>query len=178
MQLLVVASAIIILLWVFHTFPVTETTTMRCIRGAQGAHPQRLGKPSESPVRARSSKQGATHGGMLPVLNPHLNIQDMVQNLVLLEDHLFHPHKRCKDCIRKHFVQIIAFGDEAASLCCKDKHLPKDLDMVATVDDVRRLFLKWTKAVDDEKNIEDVACQLRFVRKHLMKFYGEPYVPV
>ena len=63
---------------------------------------------------------------LLPIMNPLFNMREICKQMVLLEDHLNNIRKRCHDCIRKHFLTIEAFFEEAISL---DKDL-KYLDIL------------------------------------------------
>ena len=53
---------------------------------------------------------------LLPVFSPLFNMREICKQVVLLEDHLNNPRKRCPDCIKKHFLTIEAFFEEAVSL--------------------------------------------------------------
>lgn len=57
---------------------------------------------------------------LLPVHEPLYNLREMAKQMVLLEDHLLHPRKRCMDCIRKHLLTIEALAEEAATLAKPD----------------------------------------------------------
>jgi hypothetical protein len=59
---------------------------------------------------------GAARSGMLPVMDPEHNVRETAKQLALLEDHLFHPAKRCADCIRKHLLTAEALAEEATTL--------------------------------------------------------------
>ncbi len=50
------------------------------------------------------------------LLTPALNLRDVVKQMLLLEDHLLQPDRRCPDCIRKHLLKIEALVEEARSL--------------------------------------------------------------
>jgi hypothetical protein len=50
------------------------------------------------------------------IFDPAHNMREVNKQLLLLEDHLFHPPKYCPDCIRKHLMKAEAFADEAHSL--------------------------------------------------------------
>ena len=50
------------------------------------------------------------------IFDPAHNMREVNKQLLLLEDHLFHPPKYCPDCIRKHLMKSEAFADEAYSL--------------------------------------------------------------
>lgn len=50
------------------------------------------------------------------VMDPQTNLRDIVKQLLLLEQHLAHPDKRCDDCINKHLMTAEALADEAVML--------------------------------------------------------------
>jgi len=58
-------------------------------------------------------------GKILPVSNPAFNVREATKQMILLEEHLSIPAKRCPDCIGKHLLAIEALADEAA---CLDKN--------------------------------------------------------
>lgn len=53
---------------------------------------------------------------LLPVLDVRFNVREIAKQMVLLEDHLCQPRRRCNDCIRKHFAFIEALAEEGMSL--------------------------------------------------------------
>jgi len=53
---------------------------------------------------------------LLPIMHPLFNMREVCKHLILLEDHLNQPRKRCPDCISKHFLTIEALLEEAVSL--------------------------------------------------------------
>jgi hypothetical protein len=54
--------------------------------------------------------------GLLPVNDAAHNLREIVKEMLLLEDHLFHPEKRCGSCIIKHLLKIEALFEEAVSM--------------------------------------------------------------
>ena len=52
----------------------------------------------------------------LPLMDPRFNLRECAKQLLLLEDHLCHPGKRCADCICKHLMTAEALADEGAAL--------------------------------------------------------------
>lgn len=66
---------------------------------------------------------------MLDIFNPLFNVKEICKELVLLEDHLQSPDKRCSDCIRKHLLKAEAFAEEAVGLdkTGKDLHITKPI---------------------------------------------------
>ncbi|MDB4278159.1 2'-5' RNA ligase family protein [Deltaproteobacteria bacterium] len=74
-------------------------------------------------LRGGSSLRVAnTHLGLLPVMDPLFNVRECVKQLILLEDHLFHPRKRCPDCIKKHTLFAEALMEEAVTLDRRGEH--------------------------------------------------------
>ena len=50
------------------------------------------------------------------IRDPALDLRDAVKELLLLEDHLAFPNRRCPDCIRKHLLKVEALAEEAVQL--------------------------------------------------------------
>uniref|UniRef100_A0A6C0D068 Uncharacterized protein n=1 Tax=viral metagenome TaxID=1070528 RepID=A0A6C0D068_9ZZZZ len=53
---------------------------------------------------------------LLPVMDFRFNVREICKQIILLEDHLTHPSKRCMDCCVKHFLTIEAFSEELLTL--------------------------------------------------------------
>ena len=51
-----------------------------------------------------------------PVSDPKYNMQQIIKQSILLEEHLTNKNKRCRDCITKHFLHIIGLSEEAQML--------------------------------------------------------------
>lgn len=102
---------------------------------------------------------------LLPVLRPGQNMRDIIKQFAMLEDHLYQPQKRCKDCIRKHFLTIEGLAEECATLCKPRNILPESRKIASTA---RVLHHVWEQRPKDPKVAEFVAGKLRKVRKGLM----------
>lgn len=104
-------------------------------------------------------------------MNPLFNMREICKQLCLLEDHLNNVRKRCPDCIRKHFLTIEAFFEEAISLDKEFKYLDI-LEGQAQV--IRDLQSTWLNIKDDEmkkrKGYLLIAQLLRDVRKELTPY--------
>lgn len=103
--------------------------------------------------------------GILPVMNPLFNLREICKQSALLEDHLNNPRKRCPDCIRKHFLTIEAFYEEAVSL---DKNFKYDEYLDGKAEMMRDLQGEWLDARDTKKYgkvCTDISQRLRRVRK-------------
>lgn len=86
--------------------------------------------------------------GLLPIMSPLYNLREICKQIVLLEDHLNQPRKRCPDCIRKHFLTIEALFEEAVSL---DKELKYIEVLDNKAEEIRKLQSVWLDTRDNEQ---------------------------
>jgi hypothetical protein len=96
----------------------------------------------------------------LPLMSPLYNMREVCKQIVLLEDHLNHPPKRCPDCISKHFLTIEALIEEAVSLDIKGEHE----DLLGLPSFCRALQQSWL----DGGSEQQIAQALRKLRKAYM----------
>ena len=106
-----------------------------------------------------------------PVSDPRYNMQQIVKQSILLEEHLANKNKRCRDCITKHFLHIIGLAEEAQMLATK--HIEKYPLINDCVELYNRLFKKWLKNHDSEIELTCLNCcdELRTMRKKLIAVY-------
>jgi len=52
----------------------------------------------------------------LSLMDPRFNLREIIKQMLLLEQHLCDPAKRCPDCICKHIMTIEALAEEGAQL--------------------------------------------------------------
>lgn len=64
---------------------------------------------------ASCSLDGGCHSNKA-LMDPRYNMREVVKQLILLEDHLTHPEKRCFDCITKHMMTVEGYLQEAMTL--------------------------------------------------------------
>ena len=108
-------------------------------------------------------------GALDPVSDPKYNMQQIVKQSILLEEHLTNKNKRCRDCITKHFQHIIGLSEEAQMLASnKCNNYPLMNESVSIYND---LFNEWFKYRNDEKRVLDIADRLRIHRKKLIAIY-------
>jgi hypothetical protein len=107
-------------------------------------------------------------GSLYPIMDPRFNMREAAKQCLLLEDHLNNTKKRCYDCIRKHFLIIDGFLEEAVSL--EKDNLIRD--------HYRKLFLDWVKIEKtfaqnpmDSDNLDNVSKNIRVFRKPLLEQY-------
>lgn len=94
------------------------------IDGDHSLLPEMGGSGKSPPPGKRTSpgRFGSFDVGAAPIAvrkditDPKLNLTDVVKEMLLLEDHLNIPNRRCPDCIRKHLLKIEALAEEACSL--------------------------------------------------------------
>lgn len=108
-------------------------------------------------------------GALDPVSNPAYNMQQIVKQSILLEEHITNKNKRCRDCITKHFLHIIGLAEEAQMLATnKCSKYPLIFESVELYNE---LFKKWLKNKDDENNLLNISDNLRTHRKKLIAIY-------
>ena len=115
---------------------------------------------------------GSEHGEkksdskLLPIMDPEFNFRECAKQFILLEDHLFNNGKRCKDCIKKHFLTAEGLCEEAASL---DKNGNYDSITKTYPNKIRELEKMFLSGVDPSL----VAQEIRNIRKPLhTRFFG------
>lgn len=66
--------------------------------------------------RSQNTPDDSTFPLLLPVHDPIFNLEAACLELLLLQEHLIDPQKRCPECILKHFLAIEALLREVRSL--------------------------------------------------------------
>jgi len=105
--------------------------------------------------------------GRLTLTDPAFNLREFTKQLLLLEDHLVQPTKRCYDCIRKHFLTAEALAEEATALD-KGKVWGDGPAILAA------MVRKWSEFVLDGKDLVGIAQSIRTVRKELTPLVFDP----
>jgi len=95
-------------------------------------------------------------------MNPLFNLREICKQSLLLEDHLSHPSKRCRDCINKHCLTIEALAEEAVSLDKTGEHVALT-GRIAPL--TRRLH---SQLLNGKQTHHAVAQELRALRKKLV----------
>jgi hypothetical protein len=114
-----------------------------------------------------------------PVSDPRYNMQQIIKQSILLEEHLTNKNKRCRDCITKHFLHIIGLAEEAQMLATNkiDKYPLINQSVIL----YNELFKVWIKNKNlngkDETYILYCTDKLRDHRKQLIViyFFNEKY---
>jgi len=108
-------------------------------------------------------------GALDPVSDPKYNMQQIVKQSILLEEHLTNKNKRCRDCITKHFQHIIGLAEEAQMLATTkcDKY-PL---LIESVNIYNNLFNEWFNNRSNETKILEISEKLRIHRKKLIAIY-------
>jgi hypothetical protein len=118
-------------------------------------------------------------GALDPVSDPKYNMQQIVKQSILLEEHLTNKNKRCRDCITKHFLHIIGLAEEAQMLATNkiDKY-PLINESVLLYNELFKIWIK-NKNLNgkDEAYILYCTDKLRDHRKQLIViyFFNEKY---
>ena len=114
-----------------------------------------------------------------PVSDPRYNMQQIIKQSILLEEHLTNKNKRCRDCITKHFLHIIGLAEEAQMLATnKINKYPLINESVILYNELFKIWIK-NKNLNgkDETYILYCTDKLRDHRKQLIViyFFNEKY---
>jgi len=101
---------------------------------------------------------------LLPVLDCRFNLREICKQCILLEDHLTHKEKRCKDCCIKHFLALEGLCEEAISLD-KEEEMKKDLSELPQK--IREIQQMWYE--NPISNAHECSQELRQLRKKFME---------
>lgn len=121
------------------------------------------------PGKPRKARKPAGKRTLLPVLRPFFNAREVIKQLTMLEDHLNNAHKRCTDCIHKHFLTSEGLAEELGSLCSREDNQHRCDDLSSRI---RVLHHAWAQKPKDVHVILAVGQQLRQIRKELMSKYA------
>jgi len=108
-------------------------------------------------------------GALDPVSDPKYNMQQIVKQSILLEEHLTNKNKRCRDCITKHFHHIIGLAEEAQMLATTKCNKYPLLNESVVI--YNNLFNEWFNNRNDEYKILEISDKLRIHRKKLIAIY-------
>jgi hypothetical protein len=143
-------------------------------------HPPTLKRNAPLTLKRNGSDCGSQDN---PLLDPAHNIKGVVQNCLLLEQHL--ASERCLDCVTKHLMIISGLLDEAAALFnAKEYHRAPYVGAIRACQrdalDIERALM----APASNETPMDLARRVRALRKRLMphltctvnakRFYSAP----
>lgn len=107
------------------------------------------------------------------ILDPKFNMREASKHMILLEDHLFHPERRCKDCCCKHLLTIEAFLEEGKTL---DKNLQYTTILNKVINEFKQFGKELCQKVKAGPLTDEECCrlaqQLRQIRKPLCQEYA------
>lgn len=114
-----------------------------------------------------------TCGALDPVSDPKYNMQQIIKQSILLEEHLTNKNKRCRDCITKHFLHIIGLAEEAQMLATnKISKYPLINESVVLYNELFNIWVKnYNTEGKDESYILYCTDKLRDHRKQLIVIY-------
>lgn len=109
--------------------------------------------------------------GLFPVLEPGFNMRETAKQCILLEDHLNNLKKRCRDCIRKHFLTIDGFLEESVSL---EKDISKRQYYRNLHTEWNRIQREYARNPTNSDNLDIISQKIRAFRKPLVaKYYDD-----
>jgi hypothetical protein len=115
-----------------------------------------------------SSSSCSSENNLLPILDPEFNMRECAKQMLLLEDHLNNPRKRCNQCIKKHLLSIEALAEEAVTLDKTGKLQEECSQLAEDIRDCEKSFIH-----NDDMNI--IAQKIRDIRKPIMIKYFDKF---
>lgn len=104
---------------------------------------------------------------LMPVMDVRHNVREIAKQLILLEDHLTQPRKRCNDCIRKHFAFAEALAEEGCGLDPDGEYC----GMLSRLQEFMRQ--RYAELMLGLRTHNEIAGILRSVRKPLLRLSCE-----
>lgn len=110
---------------------------------------------------------------LYPIMDPRFNLREAAKNMILLEDHLFHMGKRCKDCILKHCLTIEGFLEEGITLDIQGTYTKV---LQNAYNEFRLIFIEIAAKCKNGSLTDDdcvkIAQKIRKIRKPLCQEYA------
>lgn len=110
-----------------------------------------------------------TCGAIDPVSDPAYNMENVIKQSILLEEHLAEKNKYCKDCVCKHYLHLTSLLEEAEMLAGGDE--AKYPLMQESLEFYERAYRSWLAHRDDRDVHLQWVTELRSWRKKLMEVY-------
>lgn len=110
-----------------------------------------------------------TCGAIDNVNDPAYNMQNIVKQSILVEEHIAEKNKYCLSCICKHFQHIIGLSEESVWMAGKDVSKYPYLD--DSVSFYQTLFDTWLENKNNDATKLDVLSKLRDRRRKLIDVY-------
>lgn len=107
------------------------------------------------------------------LLDPKYNLREVIKQMILLEDHMFQPEKRCYDCITKHAMTIEGYLQEAITLDTTQQYNQEIQELLKSFKTIMDHALQKIHD-NDMSNVDFCRCaqQLRGLRKPICQRYS------
>ena len=110
------------------------------------------------------------------VFSPEFNMREIGKQMILLEDHLFNPYRRCTDCITKHSLMIEALIEEALTLDVDQAYIENMQNLLDNYRAISRELLRKVKSSSlDQPYANDCAQRIRKLRKPICTEFCDFY---
>jgi hypothetical protein len=160
-------------------FPTYRPNSKQGKKGISSPKSSKPSKPSNPSLSLKNVNNGnkmktMNESVLLPVMDFRFNVREICKQIILLEDHLTHPSKRCMDCCVKHFLTIEAFAEELLTLDTMNQipDHPTWKTLSTLPHHIRNLQYTFTFHIRKESlttdTIHSIVQDLRNIRKHYM----------
>jgi hypothetical protein len=161
-------------------FPTYRPNSKQGKKGISSPKSSKPSKPSNPSLSLKNVNNGNNNmktmneSMLLPVMDFRFNVREICKQIILLEDHLTHPSKRCMDCCVKHFLTIEAFAEELLTLDTMNQipDHPTWKTLTTLPHHIRNLQYTFTYHIRKDSlttdTIHSIVQDLRNIRKHYM----------
>jgi hypothetical protein len=164
-------------------FPTYRPNSKQGKKGISSPKSSKSSKPSNPSLSLQNVNNGNNNmktmktmneSVLLPVMDFRFNVREICKQIILLEDHLTHPSKRCMDCCVKHFLTIEAFAEELLTLDTMNQipDHPTWKTLSTLPHHIRNLQYTFTFHIRKDSltndTIHSIVQDLRNIRKHYM----------
>ena len=106
------------------------------------------------------------------LMDPKHNLREVAKQLILLEDHLSHKRKRCRDCMVKHYLMVEGLLEEAITLDKEGTYITEINDIIKELKpNMMHLFKTIESGTPDDAEYVRISQVLRNVRKKIALKY-------
>lgn len=116
------------------------------MRAARAGFTAGLGTAPPAGGRQLAGPPASPPPDLLPLRDPQFCLRECAKHLLLLEDHLLQPRRRCPDCIGKHALTAEAFAEEAQTFAPSAEADAAAGQIRALWSDLRSNRLPWEEA--------------------------------
>ncbi len=108
----------------------------------------------------------------MELMDPKHNMREIAKQLILIEDHMAHKHKRCVDCLTKHYLMVEGLLEETITLDKTGEHIDEVNTAITTIKPVMMSIIEKIKnSTIADKDYQEACQVVRSIRKEIALKY-------